>query len=199
MRPMGKDDAIQRDRERDRLEVGFLGFQVNLETPGGSARGALMVTDFRGDPLEFQVSSTVTPNRVQHAIWGDRLTRRVVADLLAAPLLDHMRHRPKLVMASHLEALLTPRGARSAKVNIAHLHPESDPPLPRLPHIQVRVRASENPAVGCLTMVPNAGKAKLDYAKYVLDNLHSSFDLFTVFDRISLAISELDAIEENAE
>ncbi len=170
------------------LMIGFLAFQVNLAPPdSANARGALLITDLRGDPMEFQAATPIRPSRVQQAIWGDMLTRHIVADLLAAPLLEHMQHSPSLVLCERLEALLAP-----SRIPIAHLHPHSEAPQPEFPHIQSPARLE----AGCLTVAPDSGESHLQQAEDFLGKAKPSFDPFDAFDRIHLALAELAAIDE---
>lgn len=64
-----------------------LGFLTVLNEPSGYL-GGYLVTNQWGRPLEFRLSTTVQPNRVQQILYGDTLVPYVCADLIGKTLVD---------------------------------------------------------------------------------------------------------------
>ncbi len=168
--------------------IGFLGVWEDLQTgPGGSARGALLITDKRGNPLEFAVATPVRPNRLQCAIWGERLRPHAVGHLIATPLLNHIKKDARVVMTNHLDAL-----EAWSDCPLAHLRKGTEPPQPEFAHL-----ADAGGRRGLvLTIAPPEGHARLTQAAEVLSELDPRFEPVGAFDRIHLALIELANIDE---
>lgn len=83
------------------LSVGFL---TVLSDPGG-VLGGYLVTNAWGRPLEFRLSSAVSPNRVQQILYGPTLTEYLHADLIGKTLVDRTSIPPQLVVVDTLPAL----------------------------------------------------------------------------------------------
>jgi len=83
------------------LTIGFL---TVLSDPGG-VLGGYLVTNAWGRPLEFRLSSAVSPNRVQQILYGPTLTEYLHADLIGKTLVDRTSIPPQLVVTDTLPAL----------------------------------------------------------------------------------------------
>ena len=168
--------------------IGFLGIWDDLHGgPDGSARGALLVTDKHGNPLELEVSTPVRPNRLQVAIWGDRLRPHAVGHLIATPLLNHLKKDPRIVLTNHLDAL----EAWSA-TPLVHLRRGSKPPEFDLPQI-----ANVGGRDLHLSVAPTEeSQPWLKRAETVLNELDPRFDPLSAFDRIGRALDELAAVDD---
>jgi hypothetical protein len=83
------------------LTVGFL---TVLTDPGG-VLGGYLVTNAWGRPLEFRLSSAVSPNRVQQILYGPTLTEYLHADLIGKTLVDRTSIAPQLIVVDTLPAL----------------------------------------------------------------------------------------------
>ena len=83
------------------LTIGFL---TVLSDPGG-VLGGYLVTNAWGRPLEFRLSSAVSPNRVQQILYGPTLTEYLHADLIGKTLVDRTSIAPQLIVVDTLPAL----------------------------------------------------------------------------------------------
>jgi hypothetical protein len=83
------------------LTVGFL---TILTDPTG-VLGGYLVTNAWGRPLEFRLSSAVSPNRVQQILYGPTLNEYLHGDLIGKTLVDRTSVPPCLVVADTLPAL----------------------------------------------------------------------------------------------
>jgi hypothetical protein len=78
------------------MQVGFLG---HLDFENGSAyRGAILVTDAWGKPLEFRCTAPVKPNQVQRTLYGQTLMPHILVELLASPLLQSCQAKPEVIL-----------------------------------------------------------------------------------------------------
>ena len=69
--------------------LGYLEFDN-----GSSSRGAILVTDVGGKPLEFRCTAPVKPTAAQRALNGSTLLPRVLVAIIAKPLIDALNEEP---------------------------------------------------------------------------------------------------------
>src|SRR6266700_637974 len=79
-------------------KVAFLGY-LELDN-GASYRGAILVTDDWGKPLEFRCTAPVKPTAVQRTLYGSTLMPHVLVALIAKPLIDALIEEPVAVLVS---------------------------------------------------------------------------------------------------
>lgn len=165
---------------------GFLGFQIEIGG-GVTIRGALLSTDPRGDPLEFQVAAPIRPNRVQRAIWGDGLIRHAVCKLLAEPLISRLESDPLVILTNRAEAL-----ELKSDYPLAHLQRGSDPGNFDSPHQVVEFGG----ATACLSVRAGAGGPRLIDVIDATDRMHELLNPLSVFDRVEAAMTALAESDE---
>ena len=73
-------------------KVAFLGY-LQFDN-GASYRGAILVTDDCGKPLEFRCTAPVKPTAVQRTLYGSTLTPHLLVALIAKPLMDALNEEP---------------------------------------------------------------------------------------------------------
>ena len=73
-------------------KVAFLGY-LQFDN-GASYRGAILVTDDWGKPLEFRCTPPVKPTAVQRTLYGSTLTPHLLVALIAKPLMDALNEEP---------------------------------------------------------------------------------------------------------
>ncbi|MFL5245489.1 MAG: hypothetical protein ACJ8FY_25625 [Gemmataceae bacterium] len=66
------------------LNLGFL----TVLQEGNSYVGGFLVTNQWGRPLEFRLTTSVQPNRVQQILYGDTLSPYICADLVGRTLVE---------------------------------------------------------------------------------------------------------------
>ena len=73
-------------------KVAFLGY---LEFDNSASyRGAILVTDDWGKPLEFRFTAPVKPTAVQRTLYGSMLTPHLLVALIAEPLMEALNEEP---------------------------------------------------------------------------------------------------------
>src|SRR5260370_31650924 len=78
------------------MQVGFLG---HLDFENGAAyRGAILVTNAWGKPLEFRCTAPVKPNPVQRTLYGQTLLPHILVELIALPLLQSCQAKPEVIL-----------------------------------------------------------------------------------------------------
>jgi hypothetical protein len=76
--------------------IGFLGHR---EFDDGEAyRGAILVTDEWGKPVEFRCTAPVRPNKLQRTLYGKSLLPHILTELIGVPLISSVREKPQLIL-----------------------------------------------------------------------------------------------------
>jgi len=71
--------------------------------------GGVLVLDSSGDPLEFRCTTPVQPLPIQHVLWGQRLKRYILTELLLIPLVNSLQTSCDLILVEDADFL----GART--------------------------------------------------------------------------------------
>ena len=83
------------ESQNQQVRIAFLGY---MEFDNGAAyRGAILITDDWGKPLEFRCTAPVKPNVVQRTLYGQTLMPHILVELIGVPLLQSVQERPELV------------------------------------------------------------------------------------------------------
>lgn len=78
------------------VRLAFIGY---MEFENGSAyRGAILITDNWGKPLEFRCTAPVKPNAVQRTLYGQTLLPHILVELIGHPLLQAIQERPEVIV-----------------------------------------------------------------------------------------------------
>ncbi len=79
-------------------KIAFMGHREFED--GGSYRGAILVTDDWGKPLEFRCTAPVKPTSVQRTLYGSTLMPHILVELIAKPLMDALNEKPAAALVS---------------------------------------------------------------------------------------------------
>lgn len=85
-------------------KLAFLGVYGSATGPTG-LRGAVMVTDESGVPLEIQVAETIRADVLQRRAYRETLQPHAVRELLTRPLLEALQLQPEFVFTNELLCL----------------------------------------------------------------------------------------------
>ena len=83
------------------LNLGFL----TVLQEGNSYVGGYLVTNQWGRPLEFRLTTSVQPNRVQQILYGDTLSPYICADLVGRTLVEKTSLTTHLIITDCQAAL----------------------------------------------------------------------------------------------
>jgi hypothetical protein len=78
------------------MTIGFLGYREFDD--GESYRGAILVTDEWGKPLEFRCTAPVRPTKLQRTLYGKSLLPHILTELIGAPLITSVREKPQIIL-----------------------------------------------------------------------------------------------------
>ena len=170
--------------------LGFLGF-FGEPADGEPLRGALMITDGGGYPLEFHAATPVRPTRIQRALYGDSLERFVLSELVAVPLIESVQRKPEVIVANRLtvldlldDASLIFIAAADGYVTPSQHESKLLDPAAELP-----------PAV--VVQPASRGWQRLDHATSLITCARENFDPLTVFDRIEATLQVLAETDDS--
>ncbi len=97
------------ERAPEDITIAFLG--IFGSDSSKDLRGAVMVTNGRGFPLEFRVSTPVRPTAVQTALYGKSLEPYVATELLGSRLVSEIKHKYDVVLTNRLTSIDTDASA----------------------------------------------------------------------------------------
>jgi len=115
------DDEVQggkagpEEADLDALRLGFVTMVYTDEDQ--SYRGAILVMDGRGKPLEFRCTDPIRPNAAQRTLYGRTLLPYIAQELIACPLAGGVSERAQVLLTDNPDIL----GARP-KVGVPSVH-----------------------------------------------------------------------------
>lgn len=168
----------------------FVGFYDGSE--GDETRGAAMVTNLRGYPLEFRVCMSVRPSAVQKALYGKSLGSYMITELVGKRLIAELRHRPNLVVVNRSGALHTdsPHPLLFVTGADTYVRKDGDPYLYR----RLDPVTGEGKALAVLSAT--ASKAVFDTGIEQLSQAYRYFDPIETFGRMKTALEVLAKSDE---
>lgn len=95
---MSNPEQAGKNQDGNSKAIAFLGYR---EFDGGGAyRGAVLVIDEWGKPIEFRCTAPVRPTTLQRTLYGNSLLPHILTELIGAPLLAALREPPHLILLS---------------------------------------------------------------------------------------------------
>lgn len=65
---------------------------------GAAFRGACLVTDGTTQPVEFRVSGSIRPTKLQKMLYGDSLHGYICNDLVGLPIIETLETKPAVLL-----------------------------------------------------------------------------------------------------
>lgn len=165
-------------------KIAFLGY-MEFDN-GASYRGAILITDDWGKPLEFRCTAPVKPNAVQRTLYGQTMLPHVLVELIGAPLLQAVQERPEIIIVQE-----------SLFFDLRH---KTDLPVVSLRRqgADVKVSSEEGEKSKPVVMSSESGKfdpiivethwqfsGDMDYSREKLRELFGRWDLIEPFERLT--------------
>lgn len=89
------------------MESGLVAFaQVVVEQKPLKYLAGLLVLDMGGDPREFRCTSPVQPSLLQQILWGQRLQRYIIGELILSALVNSLELTPTVIVVEHRDFLV---------------------------------------------------------------------------------------------
>jgi hypothetical protein len=160
------------------IQLGFLTIQHD---PLGYSGGYLL-TNAWGRPLEFRLTTTVQPNKVQQLLYGPTLRPYLCADLIGKALVEKASTPPTLLITD-CDAVLDLRP--QVALPVAWLAPHDHPQATALEQAGALVVKTTSHALLCHARHPE----DLDRVKAIL-HAADPVDLAEPFHRVREALAE---------
>ncbi len=100
--------------------------------------GAILITDFKGFPLEFRYTDPIIPTKIQQVLYGKGLERYIKIDVILDSLIKAMSSKSQLLIVQDEEML----DYKSDSVAIVRLSPTKSQPLSQIGELS-QVKKSE--------------------------------------------------------
>jgi hypothetical protein len=165
----------------------LIGFLAVFQTRDSSGQvGAAMVTNERGYPLEFRVSTAVRPSAVQRALYGDSLDGYVEAELVGKVLVAELKRKPSVVLVNRLGLLEAATDRPLVLVARADSYVRTEGDGLRYRRLEKGTDASR-----ALALLSLGSEESLTAVSEVIGRVAQRFDPVEAFDRMSTAIGVL--------
>ncbi|MBQ9581383.1 MAG: hypothetical protein IJR21_03350, partial [Synergistaceae bacterium] len=77
------------------MAQGSLGY-MTIDGADGEIRGASLVVDFRGVPMDFRYTDPIRPTKLERILYGNALDVYLREELILQSLLNAVEARPSL-------------------------------------------------------------------------------------------------------
>lgn len=174
-------------------DLPILGY-VKVDGDENGFRGALLVVDHRGIPLDFRYTDTVSPTKLEKVLYGDALEVYVREEVILGSLLDAVEEKPHIWICGDRH-LIGPVAQRSKILSVtleasnrnSLEEPGALSPMPDEGYYLLQVSLMGPPCR--LSVLSESDSAK---AATMLVNAGATMDVLEPFSRIDKAIESLD-------
>jgi len=174
----------------DRSSIGY----VRVEADGDVFKGALLVVDDRGIPLDFRYTDPVSPTKLERVLYGEALDVYIQEDVILGSLLEAVEEKPDIWVCEDRRVLLPlVRMSKSLSASIdSTSRAPLDSPGATVPLPEENTFLVQTDLMGPPYRVTVEKAEVLDKVVSLLVNLSSTMELLEPFNRISKAVEALD-------
>ena len=147
----------------------------------GSVRGGALVTDTLSRPFEFRVTSPVKPTQLQKILYGRSLVEYMYGELIGLPLLKQLKETVSLAICKNPYLLV-------ARPDIS---------FPMIAIKKTEQEPGENIIDTSIIQTHKNFESEHGQAEVLLNMLASQFDIFEPFERVRVAVSEVNKQKAN--
>jgi hypothetical protein len=145
----------------------------------GSIRGGALVTDLETRPYEFRVTTPVKPTSMQRVLYGNTLPEYVYGELISFPLVQAIKEEISLVITKNENLLIMRPKVSFPVVFISRGSTGS-------------LTDGSGEKVSTITFKAHQSYAgESDWAETLLTDLIARHDPFEPFDRLKIAMDEV--------
>lgn len=170
---------------------------INVDAVEGQIRGASLVVDLRGIPLDFRYTDPIRPSRLERVLYGSALDTYLREDLVLQSLLGAVEVKPQLWLCNDLDLLVPLR--ENGKVKAAFVTSSSHAPLEAVGNIEsasepnsVLLQADSVSAPLRLALPPNSRPDEAQQTAGLLVEAAKMMELLEPFGRIQKALLSLN-------
>ena len=173
-----------------------LGYII-VDSVEGQIRGASLVVDFRGIPLDFRYTYPIRPSRLERVLYGSALDTYLREDLVLQSLLGAVETKPQLWLCNDLD-LLAPL-KETGKVKAAFVASSSHAPLEAVGNIEsatepnsILLQADSVSAPLRVALPPSSRPDEAQQAVGLMVEAAKMMELLEPFGRIQKALLALN-------
>lgn len=179
-------------------QQGSLGYMM-IEGAEGQIRGASLVVDFRGVPMDFRYTDPIRPTRLERILYGNALDVYLREELILQSLLSAVEARPNLWICGDMD-LLSPL-KNIGKVRAALVTTSTHAPLDAVGHTEstseagaILLQADSISAPLRVVFAPERRQDEMQGAVNILVEAAQTMELMEPFGRIQKALASLTEI-----
>ncbi len=170
------------------------GFLTLHESPDTGFRGSILITDFKGIPLEFRCTHPLTPDAVQRSLYGEALLAYVGVEICGKPLLRAVKTKPTLLFVDKPFLLTVAEHAPCPTFLVQERteDPAAEPPTPLDAAYQVEAlpsQSSDQPSVELVTKGEVTPRTRA-----LITQLSADVNLVEAFGRMKNAVGTLNQL-----
>ena len=177
------------------MAQGSLGY-MTIDGADGEIRGASLVVDFRGVPMDFRYTDPIRPTKLERILYGNALDVYLREELILQSLLNAVETRPSLWICGDLDLLQPLRNV--GKVRAAYLTHSAHAPLDAVGHTESAGEAGsfllQADAISAplrIVFAPESRQDEMNGAVNILVEAAQSMELMEPFGRIQKALGSL--------
>jgi len=192
---MGKRSAALR---RFLFGAKTAGFLTLHESADAGFRGSVLITDFKGIPLEFRCTHPLTPDAVQRSLYGEALLAYLGVEICGKPLLRAVQTKPSILFVDKPFLLTLAEHAPCPTVLVQERTEDAaeDPPIHLDAAYQVEALPSQPNDQPPLELVTNGEVTPRTRA--LIAQLSADVNLAEVFGRMKNAVGTLNQLAPRA-
>ena len=172
-----------------------LGYMI-VDGAEGQIRGASLVTDARGIPMDFRYTDPIKPSRLERILYGSALDTYLKEELILESLLDAVEIDPQLWICNDSEMLIPLKTVGKVKAVLIEESPHV--PLDAVGHIE----STADSKVFWIQTEPNGNPLRAEFPEGtrtdeiqqiagILTDAAKTMNLLEPFTRIQKALSSL--------
>jgi hypothetical protein len=177
------------------MATGVLGYIV-VDGADGFFRGASLVVDFRGIPMDFRYTDPIKPSRLERILYGNALEIYLREELILESLISAIETKPMLWICREPDLLLPIKGITKGKA--LFLAPSSRSPLDAAGNVEnagengvYMIQADSVSAPLRVAFPENTKEDEVRQTAGTLVEAAKTMELLEPFGRIQKALSSL--------
>lgn len=167
--------------------VGFLTLH-NIE--GTGHLGSLLITDFKGIPLEFRCTHPIKPDEVQISLYGEAFFSHVGVEILGKPLIRSIENKPKVIFVDKPFLLGLDDHSKCPVIFVKIIDVDEDANVNDYLHKDYKIEVIK--PGGDAKPLEIVKKNEINFKlKELVERLHSEFDILELFERMRKAMETI--------
>ena len=131
-----------------------------------SVRGGILVTDLKTKPIEFRVTTLITPTMFQKALYGNILDEHIYTELVAIPVISSLQRRADIIFVNN-KLFMETKSAKELTI--------------------VRIYKKSSSSIEVLVDIPSDFHLEKEEIINFVKSISEGRDVFEPFERVRIA------------